>query len=466
MKILFVIQRLDYADHIAISYLSAIAKERGHSTYFCSLGSHDIYEMINEIRPDMLAYSANIMGFKELVKVNHLVQKRHKCLSIMGGPQATFSPETFVESGMDIYCVGEGEYPFRDLLERLEKGKYYYDINNLITGRGVNPVRNLINNLDELPRADRDLVLSNSYLKDTPKKTFYTTRGCPYACSYCCNFYYHKLYRGKGQLFRRFSVERVIREMEYVQSKYVMDFVKIGDDLFSFKADDWLKEFADKYSKRIGKPFNCYLRFDRVDDDILALLKKAGCYSVNLSVDSMSRHVREEILHRTMKDVDIVRELQRIKSFGINTFVNFMLAAPESTLEDDLATIDVSRKAKVTYVNFTTTEPMRGTQLYDYCIDRGYVDESFVGDMTQMFEKSPLSCFSQKEKDMRYNIFLLGCLVSKLPNFLYKFGIWIIKNIKPNRFFKWLKPYVYQYYIENKIFLFSKQAKEIRDEQA
>jgi radical SAM superfamily enzyme YgiQ (UPF0313 family) len=274
------------------------------------------------------------------------------------------------------------------------------------------------------------------------------------------------MYRGKGQLFRRFSVERVIQEMEYVRDRYVMDFVKIGDDLFSFKADDWLKEFADKYAKRIGKPFNCYLRFDRVDDDILALLQKAGCYSVNLSVDSMSKHVREHVLNRSMKDVDIVKELQRIKSFGINTFVNFMLAAPESTLEDDLQTIDVSRKAKVTYVNFTTTEPMKGTQLYNYCLEKGYIDSSFVGDMTKMFERSPLSCFSKREKNIRYNIFLLGCLVSKLPACLYKLGLWVIINVKPNRFFRWMKPFVYRYYIENKIFTFSKQAKEIRDEQS
>jgi radical SAM superfamily enzyme YgiQ (UPF0313 family) len=468
MRILFVIQQLDFADHIAISYLSAIAKERGHETYFCSLRHSELTGlicMVSRIEPDIIAYSANIMGFKELVKANEEVQSFHRCLSIMGGPHATFSPNTFEESGMDIYCVGEGEYPFRDLLIRLEENKPWYDIENLITFGNTNPVRDLIENLDELPLADRDLVLNNSYLRETPKKTFYTTRGCMFSCSYCCNNYYQKLYKGKGQIFRRFSVERVIDEMERVKSKYIMDFVKIGDDLFSFKADEWLEEFAEKYPRRIGKPFNCYLRFDRVDKDVLALLKKAGCFSVNLSVDSTSKYVREKVLHRSMKDVDIVKELQKIKSFGINTFVNFMLAAPESTVEDDLNSIKVSREAKVTYVAYTTTEPMKGTQLYQYCIDKGYIDESFVGDMTKMFEKSPLSCFNAKEKNIRYNIFLLGCLVSKLPIGLYQLGMWVIKHIKPNRLFKWVRQQIYLYYIENKIFSFSTKAKEIRDEE-
>ena len=320
MKILFVIQQLDFADHIALSYLSAIAKQQNHSTYFCSLRSQNLNEIINDVKPNIIAYSANILGFKELVKANEEAKKIHKFISIMGGPQPTFSPETFEESGVDAYCIGEGEYAFRDFLDRISKNLSYDDVENLITKKKRNSVRNLISNLDELPVADRDLVLSNSYLKETPKKTFYTTRGCYFSCNYCCNSFFKELYRGKGNIVRRFSVERIIKEMEYVQSKYIMDFVKIGDDLFTFQVDDWLKEFVEKYSSRINKPFNCFLRIDRVNDELLALLKKAGCFSVNLSVDSISHYIREKILNRDMRNVDITTELKRIHGFGINTF--------------------------------------------------------------------------------------------------------------------------------------------------
>ena len=455
------IQQLGFADHIAIAYLSAIAKQLNHQTYFCSLKSHNLYEMVEKTRPDIMAYSTNFLGFNDLVEANHKVQSFHKCLSIMGGSHTTFSPETFPESGMDIYCVGEGEYPFRDLLERLEQGKSYDDIDNFITKNRVNAVRSLISNLDELPVTDRDLVLSNSYLKDIPKKTFYSSRGCMYSCSYCCNDYYQRLYHNKGRIFRRFSVERIIQEMEGVQQKYNMQFVRIGDDLFSFRADEWLDEFADKYSKRIGKPFNCSLRIDRIDDNILRLLKKSNCYSVSLSIDSVSPHIREHILHRNMKDVDVVRELKRINDYGINTHVNYMLAIPESTLDDDLNTIKTSRDSKVTYLAYTTTEPMKGTKLYDYCLDKGYIDSSFMGDFIQNFEKSPLSCFTEKEKDIRYNIFLLGSLVAKLPDWLYGFGMWLITHIKPNRLFEWIRDKVYQYHIENKVYLISGKSKYV-----
>lgn len=458
MKILFVIYQLDFADHIAISYLSAIAKQLGHTTYFCTLDKDNLISKIKEINPEVVAYSVNIMGYEQIIEKHKEAKRIHKFISIMGGPQATFSPETFSNSGMDAYCIGEGEYVFRDFLIKIENNQPFDDIPNLITRNKdndiiENPVRPLIKNLDELPLADRDLTISNSYLKNTPKKTFYTTRGCPFSCHYCCNDYYHRLYKGKGPIVRRFSVERIIKEIEDVKSKYRTDFIKFEDDLFALRADDWLKEFAEKYPKRVGIPFNCYLRFDRVNDDILVLLKKAGCYSVHLSVDSTSEHIREDILNRKMKNIDIVDTLRKIRSYNINTWVNYMLSIPESTLEDDLSTIEMSRKSKVTYTNYSTTVPMKNTQLYNYCTDRKIIDIStHRGDMTGCSQKSTLSCFTEKEKDIRYNIYLLGPITSKLPFPFYNIGMFMIKNISPNLLFKKIRDIYFQYSITHTIF--------------
>lgn len=456
MEILFVIYQLDFADHIAISYLSAITKQLGHSTYFCSLDSSDLISTIEKIKPDVVAYSVNIMGYEKIIEEHKKAKQIHNFVSIMGGPQATFSSETFHESGMDAYCVGEGEYALRDFLIKVEKRESFDDIPNIITKNRVNPVRPTIKNLDELPPADRDLVLSNSYLRSTPKKTFYATRGCPYRCKYCCNNYYHKLYAGKGPIVRRFSVERVIKEIENVRKNYRMEFVKFGDDLFAMKADEWLEEFSEKYPKRVGIPFNCYLRFDTVDDDLLKLLKKAGCYSVHLSVDSASKYIREEILGRKMRDVNLAEQLKLIRKHGINTWVNYMLAVPESTLQDDLDTIKLSRQADVTYPSYSTTVPMKGTELYNYCAEKHIIDPIIhKGDMAGCSEKTTLSCFTEKEKNIRYNIYLLGALISKLPGPLYKLAIVLIKVIPPNILFKKIRKSFYQYNIMNKIFKLS-----------
>lgn len=452
MKILFTIYQLDYADHIAIAYLSAIAKQLGHLTFFCNMAVDDLTEIVKKIKPDVVAYSVNIMGYPAIKEAHKKAKKAHNFISIMGGPHPTFSPETFEESGMDVYCRGEGEYSFRDFLLRVAKGEPFDDVLNLITKKGANPVRPLIQNLDELPFPDRHLTLANSFLKNTPKKTFYTTRGCPFACAYCSNNHYKELYKGKGVIFRRFSVERVIREIEEVKANYRMDFVKFGDDLFAMSADAWLEEFAEKYPKRIGVPFNCFLRFDRISDELIILLKKAGCFSVHLSVDSTSERIRNEILQRNFLKIDMAENLKKIRSYGIATWVNYMLAVPESTLQDDLDTINLSRQAKVTYPAYSTTVPMKGTQLYKYCVERGYLPLDHKSDMSGCWDKTDLLCFDKREKDIRYNVFLLGAIVSKLPFPLYELGMFVIKNVPPNKFFRKIRNAMYKYYVENKIF--------------
>jgi len=458
MKVLFCIYQLDFADHIAIPYLSAVAKKLGHETFLCILKERNLSDVVKEIRPDVVAYSANIAGFEEMVVSHKAARKIYDFISIMGGPHPTFFPETFASTGVDAYCIGEGELAFEDFLRRVEQKKSYDDLPNLITASANNPVRPLIKNLDDLPFPDRDITLGNSFLKNTPKKTFYTMRGCPFQCNYCCNNYFRALYTGKGPAIRRFSVERVLTEIEYVKKRYRTDFIKFGDDLFAMVADDWLEEFAEKYPKRIGVPFNCYLRFDRVDEKLLVLLKKAGCFSAHLSVDSTSEFVREEILGRRMKKVDIIENLRLIKSYGINTWVNFMLAAPESTLEDDMRSIEMSKSGAVTYTAYSTTVPMAGTALYDYCCERDLIDfNQHKNDMTGCYSPSALKCFSTRERKIRFNIFLLGALIAKLPNPLDKLAVQLIKIIPPNPLFQKLRSIYYKYSIENTIFRLHKE---------
>ena len=457
MKILFAIHNLGYADHIAVSYLSAIAKQLGHSTYFCTLTkepfcSKDLLSEVVNIKPDVVAFSINILGFNEAIECNAKAKKLHKYISILGGPQATFAPETFAISGMDAYCVGEGEYAFKDFLTCIANNKSFEDIPNLITNKGANSVRPLLN-LEELPAADRDLVLSNTILGTAVKKTFYTSRGCPFNCAYCCNDYYRKLYKGKGPAVRKFPVQTVINELQYVKANYKMEFVKFGDDCFTIKADNWLLEFAELYSHQIKIPFNCYLRIDTIEESLLELLKKAGCFSVHLSIDSTSSRVREDILHRQMRSSDFIDKLLLVNSYGINTWVNYMLAAPTSTIQDDLDTIEVSRLGRVTYASYSTTVPMVQTSLYNYCLEHNLIDPStYVGDMEGCSSRSVLNCFTSKEKDIRYNIYLLGAIIAKLPTPWYKMGILLIKKIPPNKLYIKLRQLFYQYYIERYIY--------------
>tara|TARA_R100001530_G_scaffold1886_1_gene3231 strand:- start:10677 stop:12083 length:1407 start_codon:yes stop_codon:yes gene_type:complete len=466
MKILFVVPQLDYADQISVAYLSAVVKNLGHETEFfnarvneCRFEESFCILSLQLISPDIIAYTTTIQHFEEICYWNAMAKKNWDFISILGGAHATFAPETFKDSGMDYYCIGEGESAFEIFLKGAEAGLGVTKNNvvispNIICKGGYNHTNvkrlNLIQDLDSLPFPDRDLTLANSYLKDTPKKTFYTSRGCPYSCSYCANNHYNKMYRGQ-KIVRRFSVDRIIEEIQYVKSKYRCDFIKFGDDLFALKADDWLYEFSVEYMDKINIPFNCYLRIDSVDDSLLTMLKMAGCHSVHLSIDSVNPDIRERILNRKSKSNiwQIGDKLELIHKYGIETWVNYMLAAPESTVGDDLHTMTISKISKVSYTSYSMTDPIKGTDLYDYCIDKGYIDKSYSGDMSNCSTRSTLKCFTNKDKDVRYNIYLLGALCGKVP---YWILFCLIFYIKPNRFFEWIHKKYYEYNIEKVIF--------------
>ena len=76
MRILFTIYRLDYDDHVSIGYLSAVAKNLGHQTWFCNLSTDDLDEQIALIKPDLVAYSTNVFGFDALVAAHKAARAR------------------------------------------------------------------------------------------------------------------------------------------------------------------------------------------------------------------------------------------------------------------------------------------------------------------------------------------------------------------------------------------------------
>jgi len=96
---------------------------------------------------------------------------------------------------------------------------------------------------------------------------------------------------------------------------------------------------------------------------------------------------------------------------------------------------------------------MEKTELYEYCVQRDLIDPStYVGDMSGCAQKSVLPCFTEKEKRIRYNIYLLGAFIAKLPCPLDKIAQPLIKVIPPNALFKKISDWLYKYYIKNKIF--------------
>lgn len=446
MKILFIIKDVEYIDPMGIMLLSALAKERGHTTDLAVLSDGNLEEKIRAGRPDVAAFSAKTGEHKYYIAANDLVKSIDPSIrTVIGGPHATFFPDIITEHPFDALCLGEGDDAWGELLDAFEAGTDPAKIPNIITAESfTRDVRKKIRprrrSLDDLPFLDRELVYSRTRLGRFPMRSFMVSRGCPYKCTYCFNHRYNTLYKGRGPLHSRMSVDRVIAELKDLKERYETQFIKFYDDIFVFIDDDWLTEFAEKYPREIGLPFHCLMRANLLTEPILLKLKKAGLSSISMSIESGNDRVRNEILKRNMSKETLLKAFDLCKKHEIPTFSNTIFAIPGSSLADDIESLDLNLDCHVTFGEFPLFFPYPKTELAEYAMKHGYFDGDFDKLHMSYQSTSPLECFSEKEKLLQRNLSLLSTLCLYMP--------WL-RNIVVNHLIKLplTGPYFVLYYL-------------------
>jgi anaerobic magnesium-protoporphyrin IX monomethyl ester cyclase len=509
MKILFVMVKEESIDPLNVQLLSALAKREGHETFLNVLEHNNLEDDLRRIRPNIVAYSAKTGESNMFLKVNRWLKSRYEdqILTIMGGPHVTFNhtrmrlygedlrpsavsgivrgkPLPIEETMLDVLSVGEADQSWPLLLRALTRKESIDSIPNMVTrsNRRADGRVNLLertNFLDDLPYLDRELVYAKTHLKHFEMRSFMSSRGCPYPCTYCFNAKFNEIYSRKGKSIHRYSVDRLLAELSDIVSKHPTQFIKFWDDIFAFRTDEWLTEFAEKYPRVIGLPFNCLTRADlvRKDPSIIESLKKAGLHSINMSIESGNPFIRNQIFRRTMEDEDIRFAFDLCRRQSIRTFSNTILAVPAPLLpqanvpdfneriegllghlEDyfkintaplrgnyrldgpldlearlrllaklqemglrhhhidyDLESMDININNKVTFGEFYALAPYPGTALAQYTIDVG----AFDGDYEKLYltfqATSSFNCFSEKEKLQQLNISFLTIPLMVFP---------------------------------------------------
>jgi len=430
MKILFIEAFFKTTEPLSVMLLSALAKQKGHRTFLFDFdrGRADLKKYLEEIKPDIVAYSAMTGDHRYLLQANEIVKSwDKKIFTIMGGRHPTFFPEVLNNSNLDAICIGEGEDAWLELLEALENGKEILNIANIVTRKNFNDftLRPRRADLDSLPFLDYEICYQNMpFLEKSLKRTLMTSRGCPYNCTYCFNHIYNEMYRGKGPALARQSVSRVIAEAKFIMEKWPTKFIKFYDDDFVLKLDDWLREFAEHWPREVGLPFHCLARADVIEKEpeILHLLKAAGVRSISMSVESGNDYVRNNIFRRNMSKSQMQKAFRQAWDLGIFTFSNTILAvgvAEEEknkfnlagNLERDIESLDFNLGLKTTITEYMPLFPYPKTEAGEYCRKNGFFGGDYDTFTISYQNKSPLSCFSAKEKMLQQNLGLLGTVL-------------------------------------------------------
>ena len=421
MKILFIIKDIEYIDPMGIMLLSALAKEGGHTTEICVLADGKLEESIKSFKPDLAAFSAKTGEHKYYIAANDAVKRIDPDIyTVIGGPHATFFPDIIIKHPFDALCIGEGDDAWPELLDAVENKKPVEEIDNIVTKKNYDPekppvIRPRKRDLDTLPHLDRDLIYRSTRLGRFPMRSFMAGRGCPYKCTYCFNHIYNKIYKGKGKLYSRYSVDRLCAELKELKETYPTQYIKFYDDIFVMKDDEWLDEFAEKYPSEVGLPFHCLMRANLITEPLLLKLKKAGLSSISMSIESGNAHIRDVLLKRNMSEEVMLDAFKLCQKHDIPTFSNTIFAIPGSSIKEDIEGLDLNIKSKVTFGEFPVFFPYPKTELGEYSIEHGYFDGDFDKLHMSYQTDSPLNCFSEKEKLMQVNLSLLATVCLLFP---------------------------------------------------
>ncbi len=407
---------------LGILYISAFLEKNGvpnevFDTTFSS--QKNLQEYLLRCRPPFLAFYVNLMTKLNVLQIIRWTRSQPELSHtriILGGPDVTYNVDDYLAAGADVIVLGEGEQTMLELVAQAQAppsppirggeerspgigaeiwsgGKPEKDVlslpfqqNNeeagpppLIGGPGGAPPgiayrlsdgsthrtapREKIRDLDELPFPSREKINLQLYLNAWKQAhghsaiSISTQRGCPYTCRWCSTAVY-------GQSYRRRSPQNVVDEIVWLQQHYDFDLIWFVDDVFTV-SHKWLREFCQALEQRsVQLRFECITRADRLNDEVLSLLRAAGCFRVWIGAESGSQRIIDAMDRRV--DVAQVREMIRsARREGIEAGTFIMLGYPGETEADIRATVEHLKASNPDLFTITVAYPIKGTGLYD-----------------------------------------------------------------------------------------------------
>lgn len=333
---------------------------------------------LNDIKQDLAGYNMVIV-LTSTMTVNEdadilaeLKKITPGLLTVVYGAHPTFMPRyTVSKEGIDIAVHREPEFIIRDLALSMAGGKDWRAINGISfksDGKFIaNPDYGFIEDLDALPIPDRTLLAKNidyfnPVVKRMPFTTMFTSRGCPGRCIYCSSppFY--------GKIIRAMSAERVVEEMEIVQSQGFRE-VFFRDEIFTVQKKRTIEICEKMIEKRLGLTWIASARIGSVDLETMKLMKEAGCHMIRFGVESGS----EKILKNIAKDITVSQTRQNfewVHKVGLDTHAHLMLGAPGETKETINETICLLKQIKPTIITCGVCTPYPGTKLFDWVVEK------------------------------------------------------------------------------------------------
>lgn len=350
------------------------------------LSYDDLKRRVGEFAPDVAGLTAMTMTLLDVIKTVRAIKEASPAARIvLGGPHAHLYPEeTIALEDVDFLVLGEGEEAFKELLDSIDDRGKLREVPGLVftdDGLTVNTgIRPPIDDLDALPFPARHLVPYRKYSSLLARgdcvTTIFTSRGCPFKCTFCDRPHL-------GKRFRARSPGNVVDEIEECVGMGIKEFL-VYDDTFTVDKKRVL-EICDEIGRRkLEVGFDIRARVDTVDEEMLRKLKAAGCQGIHYGVEAGTEKILK-VLNKGIHIDRVERVFEMTRKEGIPVLAYFMIGSPTETREDIETTFKVMRRLKPDYVHMTVLTPFPGTEIYRSGLESGVIER----DVWKEFARDP-----------------------------------------------------------------------------
>jgi len=399
---------------LGILYISAFLESKNipHEVFDTTFSSFQKFKTnLLEKKPGLIGFYTNLMTKISVLRIIDFIKSTpelNACKIILGGPEIRYNAENYLRAGADLLVVGEGEQTFFEVCEAyLKTDALPKDVDGIafLTEDKITltPERALIRDINVLPmpaRKNIDLTLYGNAWKKRHGYSMYsvsTMRGCPYTCKWCSRAVY-------GGTYRRRSAKLVVNEMAYLKTKYNPDRIWFVDDVFTIN-HKWLKEFKDELiAQQVMIPFEIITRADRMNEEVIKILKEIGCFRVWIGAESGSQKIIDAMDRRV--EVTMVRDMIiKTKEAGIEAGTFIMLGYPGEKKADIKETINHLRLSNPSFYTITVAYPITGTPLYNEVNDSLEAEGAWrtVTDREYDFKRQHTKQFYQHAINWVYN---------------------------------------------------------------
>ncbi len=373
---------------LGLASIAAYLDERGFNSaiidcYAEPLASDRlILDYITEYNPVMVGFSCTTSSFHDGVRIAKLIKEENTEVKVVfGGVHVSAIKEKVFEfANIDYVLVGEGEQGLYELLTTPKD--QYSDIEGLLW-RNDNKVcfngnRKTMLDLDTLPFPAYEKLTHYpeayqlpifNYPK-APNTSCISSRGCPYACSYCDRSVFKRS-------FRYNSADYLYRHLTYLKKRFHIRHINFYDDQFTFHRQR-VEEFCNRMvASPLDMTFNCAVRAEHIDYNLLCLMKKAGCWMISLGIETGDENLLAQ--HRQNADLKMLAEkIKLIKKAGIRVKGLLMMGLPGETETSIKKSMEYVFSLPIDDFNLAKFTPFPGSPIYKNVHDVGTFEEDWA----------------------------------------------------------------------------------------